>query len=1434
MNLQVLEDFRDWMQSPARDFARGIALARARRVSLNALARLHPEKAWTWLIPLSERTGLPPEVVALLAEPVEAIGDWQPYAVCKSGTLPFSMYYEATLAGADAPEYALPVGNLVDAGNPKGIPLHGYRLDGIALYDTPLDFTGAETPEPQEDEGGVANAPVESQTGTPDSLPFLTRPTDNRNEGWRTAIYMRTEWNGWSNNQSESAAYNQWRTVNDLLIKNSKGRYQILVTVSPVIDMKTHAAAYGYSPDISTYDVNGLRAAVKDVAARQYGYNMADYGHKIIYWQNGPGTFGGLASLPGGDISLKTTSTSTAYHELGHNMQFYHSSFLKDQDAEDNYAGNIELGTQEEYGNPFDHMGHWSTVGGNASFDESHFCAAAARKWNWLHADEIYAYREPGTFRIHAYDNDTLQQDRRYAIEFARTDGKTYYVSYYQNISKSPNADAHRNGARLEVMGLPGGVNKPTLIDATYWSKHERQDACIPIGWTFQDQEEGVFITPLARAGDRSWMEVHVHQGFNPANRPPTISSFTATTVAPGVNGTVTFTMNATDPDGDTLAYHWYFDDDNWHRNLNGPSQSFSWNSAGYRSVLCTVTDLKGGVATGRILVTVGTPTTYYIAGGVVDKWGNAVGSVPVDNGKPMTNDGDSLIAGLRSTLTDVNGIYVLTGLANGDYDPATRVHGDTGDRLGGSNPVTVSGASVPGINFVLRVADLVASATSIAEDNGTATVTLQRDPSFSGSINVPVRSVGKAILGTDFTLTPAPDANGEYNLPAGQSALAITVTGKPDTATEGPEDIILAFELNRVLSLPKPVQATLWINDAETPLPRVRLAPVGRFVPENSGTEQIRVTRYGSTNTPLVVSLTTSDAAVHGTDYFVVGGLTQVIPAGAETLDITLQGLNDNETEGREKIQINLGNGSYVKDSQNGATLFVADDDIAVVSIAPVDNLATEADPSNTAVFRVWRTGDLQDALRVEYNALGTALHGTDYQALGGDLTIPVGQAYVDVPIVAIADSFNDEGETVLLWLSSSEADHHLGAYNATASIILGTLPPDPSPEPTVADLFFDTFRRLDNDDADAESGGMSGSFLGTMGAGATYYEGHPDPVALPEMTRVQSTRLRLANGPQMSESGLMRNFADATVAAAGGFSVEMQIAGINSTSTDTVNRFAGFGVGLTQAEAAGGQDIGTAGSFRGRATGTPVIGTADCFVELDLDGNVKVWRYGAPLATVPVGTNAGTLTAGFECTGFTTGSPVTVSVYFNGLPVDINPGNPNSVTQTFQWQNNNANYIGLSCRATEYVEVDYLAIRQLPLHHALVAQRAFALGLTGANASPTADADQDGDNNFVEWAKGTDLSVSNAPAPLIAAVSATNNVLVFTQRRLANHESSGVGYPLHYSTNLTDWVAFTPIELGTTPLPGNAGYEDATLQVDESITAGRKELFVRGGLLP
>ncbi|VGO13313.1 hypothetical protein PDESU_01869 [Pontiella desulfatans] len=1425
VDFQALESFNNWIVSEERDAAKGIVLAKARRVSLNALARLNPEKAWDFFVPLSGRSGLPPEVAALLAEPVSGRADWQPSAVCMDPNLDFSTFYEVEFEGGE-PEYAIPVGRLEEMGNPKGIALEGYRLDDITVCAA---IPGAEFPE---DEGEVAAAPEESAGGLQDALPFLSRPTDNVNEGWRELLYMRTSFDGWNNNQSESAAYNQWRTVNDLLMKNSKGRYQVLVTVTPVIDMQAHAATYGHSPDISTYDVNGLRAAVKDVAEKHYGYDISDYGHQVIYWQNGPGTFGGLASLPGSALSLKTTSNSTAYHELGHNMNFHHSGFLKDQGAEDNYAGSIDLGTHEEYGNPFDHMGHWSTVGGNANFDESHFCAAAARKWNWLHANEIYAFRDSGTFRIHAFDEETVRHDRRYAIEFVRSDGKQYYVSYYKNIAKSPNAHAHENGARLEVLNEPlaGSGIKPVLIDATYWSKHERQDANIPIGWTFQDQEEGVFITPLARAADRSWMDVHVHHGFDPSNRPPVIGSFTASDATPGTSQTVNFSISASDPDGDELAYHWYFDEDgcDWHRDLNQPAASFSWSADSYRSVICTVTDMKGGTVTAQLLITVGSPTDYYITGQVVDKWGNPVGSVPVDNGKPMTDDGNNLISGHRSTLTDTNGIYTLTRLDNGDYSPLARVYGDTGDRINGSNPVNVSGAAVSGVDHVLRTAEIVPSSSSIAEDGGTATFTIRRDPSYTGNHNIPVRVIGKAVLDADFTLTPPP-TDGQYNLPSGVPSISITVTGLPDSATEGPEDITLAFELNRQLSLVGSVHGTIWIDDAESALPRVRLAPVGRIVQENGGTELIRATRFGDTAAPLTINLSSTGDAVHGVDFSVVGGLAQTIPAGESSVDIVLQGIDDAETEGREKIQIKLANGSYIKDSQKDPALYIADDDIAEVSIEAIDPVAAEAS-SDPAVFRFLRTGDLQDALYVEYNALGTALHGTDYDVLPGDITIPAGLAYVDLPVAAFSDAFDDEGETIQLWLTSSETLYHLGTYSGTASIILGELPPDVSPAAGAGDLFYDTFWRYNSDDADSDDGGMSGSLLSSLGTGATYYEGF-EGSGLPDSIQVAAAMLRMANGSGMSESGLMHNFIDQSIVDAGGFSVEINVAEINS-ATPLTDRFAGFAVGLTQAEATAGQDIGTNGSFRGKDG--VITGTADFFVELNKENNVVVWRHGVPLATVPVGVEVGTLTAGFACNGFSTSDAVEVTVFLDGVLVDINPGDVHSNSQTFNWQNNNANYIGLSSRASNYVDLDHLAIRTFPMYNAMFAQIAFDAGLSGADAAPDADPDNDGESSYVEWAKGSDMMVGNIPIKFIQLLAASESGFTFEQRRLVDHEALGVNYPVHWSSNLVDWVSFVPVELGATPVAGNGNYEDVELEVGNGITDGKQHLFIRGTVAP
>ena len=382
---------------------------------------------------------------------------------------------------------------------------------------------------------------------------------------------------------------------------------------------------------------------------------------------------------------------------------------------------------------------------------------------------------------------------------------------------------------------------------------------------------------------------------------------------------------------------------------------------------------------------------------------------------------------------------------------------------------------------------------------------------------------------------------------------------------------------------------------------------------------------------------------------------------------------------------------------------------------------------------------------------------------------------------------------------------------------------------------LFYDSFARPDHTDVDAEVGGISGSSVAPiiaeleklMRPESTYIEGYESDDE--STTRVTERTLRMAYGSGMSEVALDHNFIDQDILKAGGFSVELKIDEMVTTDTDLHNRYGGFGVGLTLAEAESGNDINSEGSFRGNGGSVP--GRADFFVELDMNGDVKVWRHGSQIASIPVGATSGTLTAGFECSGFGSSDSVKVSVLFNGALLDINSGS--GVTQTFTWQNDNANYIGLSARANE-VSFDYLAVRTLPLHSSVFAQVAFEAGLSADEADPDADADGDGDSNFTEWVLGTDMVVSNAPVKPIQLLGVTDSAFLFSQRRMVDAEYVGVRYPVSWSTNLLDWFDFVPAALGSVPVGGNGAYEQVELEVGSDILSGKDTLFIRGTIEP
>ncbi|WP_052573069.1 arylsulfatase [Haloferula sp. BvORR071] len=378
-------------------------------------------------------------------------------------------------------------------------------------------------------------------------------------------------------------------------------------------------------------------------------------------------------------------------------------------------------------------------------------------------------------------------------------------------------------------------------------------------------------------------------------------------------------------------------------------------------------------------------------------------------------------------------------------------------------------------------------------------------------------------------------------------------------------------------------------------------------------------------------------------------------------------------------------------------------------------------------------------------------------------------------------------------------------------------------TPGPTAADLFVDTFNRPNATDIDVSNSGMSGSrgnlpwFEGWEGSGTA------------DSIQVLDDVLQMATGTGMSENGLNHNFIGQDILDAGGFSVSMRVLHMNSAATDTANRYAGFGGGLNAAQAAAGNDIGGANppSIRGNGTN---IGVADAFVELDLNGNVKLWTDGVLRATVPVSKTSGTLTASFAFNSFAAGSTVTVSAWFDGTRLDLNSGST-AMTRTFTWDEANQNYLALSSRASVFVQVDNFAVRKLPVSHALAVERALSASLQGADGAPGANPDGDRLDNFGEWAFGSDPTKADDLVSVTSLVLSVpeDGVFRFAHRRLIDAASAGLRFRYRISGDLTTWSDVVPVEEPATPLPASPGYEVVTLSLPASALNGKPSLYLR-----
>ena len=107
-------------------------------------------------------------------------------------------------------------------------------------------------------------------------------------------------------------------------------------------------------------------------------------------------------------------------------------------------------------------------------------------------------------------------------------------------------------------------------------------------------------------------------------------------------------------------------------------------------------------------------------------------------------------------------------------------------------------------------------------------------------------------------------------------------------------------------------------------------------------------------------------------------------------------------------------------------------------------------ASESGTAsAFEVVRSGNTDASLTIQYTLRGTAQNGTDYQNLGGTVTLAAGASSATVPINPIADGTSEEPETVFLTLEGApfSTQYLLGSnYHAVIVIDDADVPPAPT----------------------------------------------------------------------------------------------------------------------------------------------------------------------------------------------------------------------------------------------------------------------------------------------------------------------------------------------------------------------------------------------------
>ncbi|MEB3200734.1 MAG: Calx-beta domain-containing protein [Synechococcaceae cyanobacterium] len=895
---------------------------------------------------------------------------------------------------------------------------------------------------------------VETWNGDAEEFTLDAFPgTSSEAIGDHRMIFLRTTYADQLNTPwSESTWLDDMSGLDSFWARNSYGKMHVTTTFTPLItlqqttawmrDLDTGDGFAGFGTDRGNNNAAPWNYSIN--LAQQLGYVRANY-QGVAVGNNDWTRYG--SSWGGGDFIFNGwTGMSLMAHEGGHEIGLGHANWLD------------PAGAVSEYGNIFDVMGN----GGGAS---DHYGLFAKLSKGWLESSRVVSNPGSGFYRIDAHDLGVQHTDHLYGL-LITAGGHTYSFEHRATIPDGRIADS------LLVVRQSGNA----LIDATPDTVNVKTDAGIDIGRTWQVPGSDIHVTVLAQ-GDGT-LDVAVQNGPFAGNLAPS-ASFTASASQVKASDTVSFSATAADPNGDGLAYFWWFSDGEVGSGQHF-SRRFSQTTAGTVTARLTVSDLRGGSSVLETVLNVGAAATSTPV---------TVGAVtPPASARPLV----SLVALDAFAAEGGDDALLRISRQGTDLSAPLQVHlsyGGSGlnDVSAGSRPASVTLAageasltlpiSLPDDSLVeasraLTVSLVSDAAYDISGQNASVNVNLSDDDRAVVSIEAidPVASesgrdsaaflisrsgpltaalkVHYSPFGSAFNGGDVQALNGEITIAAGERSAVLVLQPRDDGYGEATEQLsVLLASFSSAYDVdPDASVATAVILDNDRP----QLAVYSYAnTAEGGANGQFQIEATGRAGETVVAQYSLSGTATAGLDYGVPSGSAAITigPDGRGRAVVSLPVLNDNLVEAAEVVRLSLTPSSaYQLDDDRSAALVISDDDSSgpVVMVSAFEDAPREG---GTDVSSSQRSGQgrfyiqrstTTGTLTVNYTLGGSATAGSDYSGLSsGSVTIADGAPGVVLRFTPLEDTLGEGSETVTLSLTP-DSTYGLGVVSS-ASLWLG-----------------------------------------------------------------------------------------------------------------------------------------------------------------------------------------------------------------------------------------------------------------------------------------------------------------------------------------------------------------------------------------------------------